>query len=108
MAQTRRSPADEPPQPPGTAAEGMDPYPTYRDGPIPAHTATTTKPTDVDLPRAKRTYAVPIFIGLVIFALIILARVFWSGINTARTTEEAVTPPPASTSAPAEDRAPAQ
>ena len=42
---------------PGVEGDGMDTYPTYRDGPVRPHRATATKPTDVALPRSRRTYA---------------------------------------------------
>jgi hypothetical protein len=75
----------------------MDQYPTYRDAGTTPHQATTTKPTDVGLPRSRRTYALPIFIGLVVFALIIVIRIVWGSINMVATTEEAMTPGDAAT-----------
>jgi hypothetical protein len=84
----------------------MEPYPTYRDGPVTPHRATVTKPTDVGLPRSRRTYALPILIGLIAFALVILVRLVWGTFNAAEVTDEAFTPgDPAApaASAPAED-----
>jgi hypothetical protein len=47
-------------------SEEEDAYPTFRDGPVPPHRATGSKPTDVALPLARRTYAWPaaIVVGL--------------------------------------------
>ena len=75
-------------QPPGVEGEGLDPYPTYRDGPTTPHRATATKPTDVGLPRSRRTSAVPILIGLVVFALVMLVIVggHSGGVETAMPT----------------------
>jgi hypothetical protein len=83
----------------------MDPYPTYRDGPTTPHRVTATKPTDTDLPIAKRSYALPMLIGLAVFALVIIARIVWGGLNMTTSTDEAVTPgdatSPAAATAPA-------
>jgi hypothetical protein len=92
MATTNTRPVETVHQPEGVEGDGMDPYPTYRDGAVPPHHATGTKPTDVGLPRSRRTYAMPILIGLIVFALIIALRVIWGSINVARTTDEAMTP----------------
>ena len=110
MAVTQRRPDDRTAQPPGVEGDGMDPYPTYRDGPVTPHRATATKPTDVALPRSRRTYAFPILIGLAVFALIIVIRIVWGGINMAASTDDALTPgepasPPAAT-APATQETP--
>jgi hypothetical protein len=92
MATTARRPIDPPRQPDGVEGEGMDPYPTYRDGPTTPHRATTSKPTDVGLPIGRRTYALPILIGLAVFALVIIARVLWGGFQMAESTDEAMNP----------------
>jgi hypothetical protein len=104
MADPNRRAGDDEGVPPA-AAEGMDPYPTYRDGPVPPHVATASKPTDVRLPRSRRTYAMPILIGLIVFGLVILIRLLWGGVQLVESTDEAMTPGDASTpaaSAPAE------
>jgi len=103
MAMSDRSPRDQTTQPPGVEGDGMDPYPTYRDGPTTPHRVTASKPTDVGLPRSKRTYGLPIFIGLVVFALVIIVRVVWGGIGGPRTTDE-----PTSLSRPATTAQPSQ
>jgi hypothetical protein len=77
----------------------MDPYPTYRDGPVPPHVATASKPTDVRLPPSRRTYALPILIGLIIFGLVILIRLVWGGVQLIESSDEAMTPGDASTPA---------
>jgi hypothetical protein len=82
----------DPVQPPGVEGEGMDSYPTYRDGPVPPHVTTGTKPTDTNLPMRKRTTPWPILIGLILFALVIIIRIGWGAFNTARTTDDAMTP----------------
>jgi hypothetical protein len=92
MVTTARRPIDPPRQPAGIEGEGMDPYPTYRDGPTTPHRATASKPTDVGLPIARRTYALPILIGLAVFALVIIARILWGGFQMAESTDEAMTP----------------
>lgn len=90
----------------------MDRYPTYKDGPaMPGSGSSATvgsgvKPTDVNLPRSRRTYALPLLIGLAVFAAVIIIRIVWGGINVASTSDEALTPgdaaaPPATASAPA-------
>jgi hypothetical protein len=79
-------------QPPGVEGEGLDPYPTYRDGPTTQHRVTVTKPTDVGLPRSRRTYALPILIGLIAFALVIIVRIIWGSFNAVEATDEAMTP----------------
>ena len=56
MADPDRNPRPQT-QPPGVEGEGLDPYPTYRDGPTTPHRATSTKATDVNLPRSRRTSA---------------------------------------------------
>jgi hypothetical protein len=94
-------------QPPGVEGEGLDPYPTYRDGPTVPHRVTATKPTDVGLPRSRRTYALPILIGLVVFALVILLRLVWGGINVARSTDDALSPGDAANPPAASEAAPA-
>ena len=104
MANPDRRPGDDEGVPPA-AAEGMDPYPTYRDGPVPPHVATASRPTDVRLPRSRRTYALPILIGLVVFGLVILIRLLWGGVQLVESTDEALTSGDATTpaaSAPAE------
>ena len=73
-------------------SEGMDSYPTYRDGPVPPHVATGAKPTDTALPRSRRTYGTPMLIGLVAFALLILVVVFGGFFQTAEEADEAFTP----------------
>ena len=60
---------------------GMDPYPTYRDGPV----------RRIGRPRRSRPMSAcrarggptrfPILIGLAVFALIIVIRIVWGGIN---------------------------
>src|SRR5688500_7600259 len=104
MAVSER-PTTRPVQPAGVEGEGMDPYPTYHDGSTTPRPTTDNKPTDVGLPRSRRTYALPILIGLAVFALVIVIRIVWGSMNMAETTDEAMTPgdpasPPAA-SAPA-------
>jgi hypothetical protein len=70
----------------------MDPYPTYRDGAVPPHVASGTKPTDTNLPLRRRTSAWPMLIGLALIAAAVIAYLLLGGINTVRTTDEAMTP----------------
>jgi hypothetical protein len=92
MASPQRRPTDGTTQPAGVEGEGLDPCPTYRDGPVPPHRTTSAKPTDVNLPRARRTYAWPIAIGLALFALIILIRLLWGSFQAVESTPEAMSP----------------
>ena len=64
--------------------ERPSPYPTYRSGPVPPHDATTSKPTDVDLPRRERTYAWPAIIAIVLAAMVGIALVVWGSGEVAR------------------------
>ena len=85
----------------GVEGDGMDPYPTYRDG---GHAASGDR-AEADRRRASPLAAdlrVPILIGLAVFALIIVIRIVWGGINMAASTDGALTPgepvsPPAAT-----------
>jgi hypothetical protein len=81
MADPQRRTDESIRQPPGVEGEGLDRYPTYRDGPAMPHPATTTKPTDVGLPQAGRTNWLPIFIGLIAFAVIVLGYIIWGGVE---------------------------
>jgi len=87
MSDIDRSRTERPVQPAGAAGDGMDPYPTYHDRPASHGTAGATgaKPTDVGLPRSRRTYALPILIGLLVFAAVIIIRIVWGGMNMAAT-----------------------
>jgi hypothetical protein len=80
-------------QPPGVDGEGLDPYPTYRDGPNLPHTTTDTKPTDVGLPASRRTSALPMLIGLIAFAIIIIGFILWTSLQTVSTSPEGLAPP---------------
>lgn len=99
MATIDPAPTNSSQRPAGASGDGMDAYPTYRDGPTTPHRAGSGKPTDVGLPRSRRTYATPILIGLVVFAAVIIVRLVWGGFQLASTTDEAMTPggPAAST-----------
>jgi hypothetical protein len=81
---------EETEQPPGVQGEGLDPYPTYRDGPQTPHRATGTKPTDVSLPKSQRTYWLPMFLALIVFALVVLVRLIWGGAEVASTSDGSV------------------
>jgi hypothetical protein len=111
MASSER-PTDTNTRPAGVEGDGMDPYPTYHDRPGSRGKATGSKPTDVNLPRSRRTYALPILIGLIVFALVIIVRIFWGSMNMAVTTDDAMTPgdaasPPAAEAPTASGAAPA-
>lgn len=112
MAGSDQRPPEPNVRPAGAEGDGMDRYPTYRDGPAmpssgsSAPVGSGVKPTDVNLPRSRRTYALPLLIGLAVFAAIIIIRIVWGGINVTSTSDEALTPgdaatPPAAASAPA-------
>jgi hypothetical protein len=99
MAATERRPLEPSPRPPKVEDDGMDAYPTYRDGPTTPHVATDTKPTDVGLPPARRTHASPFLIGLIVFAVVVLGYVLWGAFRLADRSEDIA---PAAT-APASD-----
>ena len=101
MASSDHRPSEPTTRPAGVEGDGMDRYATYRDGPASPHQATATKPTDTALPRARRSYALPFLIGLAVFALVIIIRVVWGGVNVARTADEALTPGDTATPPPA-------
>ena len=92
MAESARRPVPET-QPRGVEGEGLDPYPTYRDGPRLPHNPTSSKPTDVGLPQARRTSSTPILMGLIAFALVIIGLIVWASVWTATTSEEGLAPP---------------
>lgn len=81
MAESARRPVPET-QPPGVEGEGLDPYPTYRDGPRLPHNPTSTKPTDVGLPQASRTSSAPMLVGLVVFGPAIVGVIVWASLRT--------------------------
>lgn len=72
-------------QPEKLEGDGQDAYPTYRDGPASSHAETTHKPTDIDLPKSERTYASPMLIGLIAFAVVIVISIVWGALNLAST-----------------------
>jgi hypothetical protein len=92
MATTERRPLEATPRPPGAEGDGMDPYPTYRDGPTTPHVATATKPTDVGLPPARRTHASAYLIGLIVFAVVVLGFVLWGAFRLADRSEDVLAP----------------
>jgi hypothetical protein len=57
--------------------ENPSPYPTYRDGPVPPHMATATKPTDVKLPQSRRTYSWSALAAVGIALIIGIGLVIW-------------------------------
>lgn len=79
-------------RPAGSDGDGLDAYPTYHDGPTTAGAAPQTRPTDTALSRSRRTYGWPLLIGLLIFALVIVIRIVWGGMNMAATSDAALTP----------------
>jgi len=109
MASSDQRPTEPSARPTGAEGDGMDRYPTYRDGPAMPHGGSGSagaKPTDVALPRSRRTYALPLLIGLGLFAAVIIIRIVWGGMNVASTSDEALSPgdpatPPPAASAPA-------
>ena len=108
MAAIDPRPTDRPVQPTGAAGDGMDPYPTYRDGPVPPHVASGTKPTDSNLPMRRRTTPWPMLIALALAAIVVIAYLILGGINTVSTTDEAMSPGgPAATAPPADATTPA-
>ena len=80
-------------QPPGVEGEGLDPYPTYRNGPTVPHAATSSKPTDVDLPLSQRTNQLPMLIGLIASALVVIGFIVWKSVQSMTTSDEGLTPP---------------
>ena len=108
MATINPRPTDSTVQPAGSAGDGMDAYPTYRDGAVPPHLASGTKPTDSNLPLRRRTHAWPMLIGLALIAAVVIAYLLMGGLNTVRTTDDAMSPGgPAATLPAADATAPA-
>ncbi|HWT30043.1 MAG TPA: hypothetical protein VN240_03345 [Propylenella sp.] len=103
MAASNPRPTDGNVQPAGSAGDGMDPYPTYRDGLVPPHVASGTKPTDSNLPLRRRTHAWPMLIGLALIAAVVIGYLLMGGINTVRTTDDAMSPGGPAATAPAAD-----
>lgn len=91
MVNSEQRPGDGQAQAAGLEGEGQDAYPTYRDGPVSPHVTTTTKPTDVGLSNSKKTNSLPMLIGLLAFAAVILVAVIGALSNVAETTPEAMT-----------------
>ena len=89
---TSRPRATGPVQPAGAEGDGLDSYPTYRDGPVPPHVATVSKPTDTNLPLRRRTFAWPMLLALALIAAAIIAYLLLGGINAVRTTDDAMSP----------------
>ena len=73
-------------------AEGHDSYPTYQDGPGSHRASKSQKPTDVKLAQSKRTYGLPMLIGLLVSAVVIIAGIVFGGINLASISDSALTP----------------
>jgi hypothetical protein len=76
-------------RPAGVEGDGLDSYPTYHDARTTPHATTNTRPTDTDLPRSRRTYGLPLFLGLLAFAAVIVIYMVMGGINMVATSEEA-------------------
>jgi hypothetical protein len=92
MATIERRPLEATSRPPGAEGDGMDAYPTYRDGPTTPHVATATKPTDIGLPPARRTHASAYLIGLIVFAVVVLGFVLWGAFRLADRSEDVLAP----------------
>ncbi|MGH6925644.1 MAG: hypothetical protein ACRED5_18100 [Propylenella sp.] len=58
------------------ASERPDRFAPSREGPTP-HRLSVPEPEEIGLPRARRSYVVPILIALAVFALIVLVRFLW-------------------------------
>lgn len=103
MAASNPRPTDRTVQPTGAAGDGMDPYPTYRDGAVPPHVASGTKPTDSNLPLRRRTHAWPMLVGLALIAAVVIGYLVMGGVNTVGTTDEAMSPGGPAATVPAAD-----
>ena len=101
MAPSEHRPSEPHSRPAGVEGDGMDRYPTYKDAASTSQANTGTKPTDSNLPRSRRTWAVPLMIGLAVFALVLIVRIVWGGINMGSTADEALTPGDPATPPPA-------
>jgi hypothetical protein len=58
-------------------ADRTDPFAPPRDRSTEPHRLTVPEPDDIGLPRAKRSYVLPLAIALAVFVLIILFRLVW-------------------------------
>lgn len=59
------------------AGGDRDPYAPSRESTTATHRLTVPEPGHIGLPRAKRSYALPIAIAITVFVLLILARLVW-------------------------------
>jgi hypothetical protein len=57
--------------------ERPDPHSPSRESTSGTHRLTVPEPDDIGLPRARRSYVLPISIAIAVFALLILARLVW-------------------------------
>ena len=76
-------------RPAGVEGDGLDAYPTYRDAGTSPHVATANRPTDSNLPRSRRTFGLPLLLGILAFALLLIIAVIGGGMNMFATSDEA-------------------
>ena len=88
MANTHRTDPDVGP----VATEGQEAYPTYHDRPDSAGTMGGMRPTDATLPASRRTYGTPMLLGVLAFAVILVAVIAIAGMNMASVPDETASP----------------
>ena len=88
MANTQRTDPDFTP----VEKEGQEAYPTYHDRPDSAGTVGGMRPTDATLPPSKRTYGTPMLIGVMAFAVVLVAIIAIAGLNMASSPDDTASP----------------
>ena len=88
MANTHRTEPDFAP----VETEGQEAYPTYHDRADSAGTVGGMRPTDATLPPARRTYGTPMLLGVLAFAVVLVAIIAIAGINMSNSTGDTASP----------------
>ena len=88
MANTHRTDPDFAP----VEKEGQEAYPTYHDRPDSAGTVGGMRPTDATLPASRRTYGTPMLLGVMAFAVILVAIIAIAGMNMANSPGDTASP----------------
>lgn len=88
MANTHRTDPDAGP----VETEGQEAYPTYHDRPDSAGTVGGMRPTDATLPPSRRTYGTPMLLGVLAFAVLLVAIIAIASMNMASVSDETASP----------------
>lgn len=88
MANTHRTEPDFAP----VEKEGQEAYPTYHDRPDSMGEVGGLRPTDATLPPSRRTYGTPMLLGVLAFAVLLVAIIAVAGINMANSPGDTASP----------------